>query len=806
MSLELALDALMPKKFVDRDALTEMAQKSLTCLINNSSYFDVISISGMGGIGKSRFLHEFMRPLDAMPKVKLIYASLEVDHDDTFHTLLRIRKSICQSCYLFDYALIVLAESYLVEKINDDFLNALKKSLTSHLLSMGQGLISVPSIGMDSAIETLNMLINSFKITYAEEKNWEIVQRLKRLYEYSPKQLFELLPALLGFDLEKIAESRRLVVILDSCDSQGYDSTWLNRLLDQTSNGLFILTSREHLQLKTPFAHFYHMQEIPEEEAEKYLKCYIAPQHQAAVIPQLISSTECIPIYLDLAVSTYLRWKHDPHYDIIESFCFDDKQKIVQAFLDHLPDKQQETILTLAVVCIFDNHVFNHLVSDLNLPVSKLDYHNICNISMIDNLNLDCDLKTFHNIIHRNISKTVLPEIKYVTFQSYLSFVSQRGIFLYPNEVLRVYFLNILHLVFENQFTLRIQETEQVLDLYFALQDQRVECAITDRALDNPNWVLLTFLSAASLLHSDVKGCLSKLGEIKTSIDLLGKHRNSFYVIKYYSLSIAGKYQQIKPQIARTCAELQDNMIADWYYGKLKIYFADYLMLTGDFCEAIARFDEYQNEIAGYAEIKENDIFESQKQKGHCYRLNFLLDSAAGIYAQLEDTYAAIPFRKSYSQTCLCETKCYFDPEYVIAHYHRSLQIAKEVGQERSRAKIYYSLGIAYTVKHEFEKARSSIRESIRINEQCDYPAGKLFALIAKCYYCYASSGSVPKRLVAEAETLSAKLHVYEYLLLPVYMMQQDTKKIASLQGKYQWLDWEQTLENYSAFIRSLLH
>ncbi|MDO4315378.1 MAG: hypothetical protein Q4C45_06325, partial [Oscillospiraceae bacterium] len=57
-ALKLELDALMPKRFVDRDELRNTITCSIEMLLKKDNYHEIIAIYGMGGIGKSRFLNE----------------------------------------------------------------------------------------------------------------------------------------------------------------------------------------------------------------------------------------------------------------------------------------------------------------------------------------------------------------------------------------------------------------------------------------------------------------------------------------------------------------------------------------------------------------------------------------------------------------------------------------------------------------------------------------------------------------------------------------------------------------------------
>ncbi len=802
--LKLELDALMPKRFVDRDDLRNTITCSIEALLGNANYHEIIAIYGMGGIGKSRFLNEikgsFVQAASMTPE--LIYATLELDNDNDFHSLLCIRRKIMHTCYLFDYAFALLLDRCLIEKVSDDFLNHLQTNWLTDLITLLQGAAPVPLPSLNDGINVLTELINKAIRTGTKLLYGDTIHKLEFLSDTSPKKLLSLLPTLLGCDFHRMASDKKLVVILDACNGC---ETWLDNLLSEAKAGLFILTSREQLRFSRTNVKPYHMQEIPAPEAKKYLESYInGERYRSVLIPQLILATECIPIYLDLAVSTYLRCEKGSSQDLINELSINNKDALVKAFLDHLSNEQQEVILVLAVVGVFDANIFEHLVSDLNLSVSKLSYHELCKISLVDGLNANCGQKTFHNIFCRNVSKIVSQEEKRRIFRSYLLFLSSRGLYMYPNEVLRIYFANILNVVMDNGFELTVQENEEILDLFFSLRDQRIELAFPNTSQGMLNNALFTFLSAVKMLHSDVAICVAALNTVRGSINLLGKHRNSYYAVQYYSMCIEGQYSRAKRNLAAICDTLAPESISDWYYGKLKIYLADCLMLTGDFREAIIHFDEYYSEVESYASIKENDIFEIQKQKGHCYRFNFLLDKALQVYLDLYNKYASSLVMRSYCLTCLCETKCFFDPQYVISHRHESLAAVRSAGQERSRAKIYYSLGISYTVTRNFPNALHCIRESIKLNGECHYPAGKLFALIAKSYYYYAKSGYVPKSLLQDIVKLSEQLEVYEYLLLPVYLMMEEEKQILRLKETYHWLDWDRTQKNYKEFINSL--
>ena len=103
--------ALKLKKFVDREEFFELVEEEVAVYSNNRNfYLKIISIFGMGGIGKSRFLKELSNTLEEQnnKEFKISYLTLEIDNKNQLRSLIRIRRHINKPCYLFDYALLSL--------------------------------------------------------------------------------------------------------------------------------------------------------------------------------------------------------------------------------------------------------------------------------------------------------------------------------------------------------------------------------------------------------------------------------------------------------------------------------------------------------------------------------------------------------------------------------------------------------------------------------------------------------------------------------------------------------------------------
>ena len=136
--------------FIDRDDLIEIVKSEYCHMLSEKGYFKVFSIYGMGGIGKSRFLSESKTILDKIfssdSRKVILYLSLEISDSTIFlNALVQLRKQIREICPLFDYALLTYWKRTQINKLDDDFMDTLKKQWfeSAHLLG---ALFSYPPV------------------------------------------------------------------------------------------------------------------------------------------------------------------------------------------------------------------------------------------------------------------------------------------------------------------------------------------------------------------------------------------------------------------------------------------------------------------------------------------------------------------------------------------------------------------------------------------------------------------------------------------------------------------------------------
>ena len=90
------------------------------------------------------------------------------------------------------------------------------------------------------------------------------------------------------------------------------------------------------------------------------------------------------------------------------------------------------------------------------------------------------------------------------------------------------------------------------------------------------------------------------------------------------------------------------------------------------------------------------------------------------------------------------------------------------------------------------------------MNQQSNYPAGVLFALIAKAYLEYAELGAISNTLLERIYRYIDRLKVYGFLKLPITLITDDKDEIESIQKDFNWIDFDYTLNEYKKFIKQL--
>lgn len=800
--------------FKDRESIINLTKTYYQNMMQAKPFFKIISISGMGGIGKSRLLNELKFILEKTyhsdPDQVILFLTLEIVSSDYFlNALTKLRSQIKEVCPLFDYAFLEYWKRTQICKLDESFMNVFKHQWSKAAQWIGS-MFSIPiktvNLSLDTILEFLEM-----SFVFIKEKYYASFfnKRSKDITEYSTDELKDCLAGFLGMDMNRIFCEKNLCVFIDAYErypsSQYVD--WLMDLMEQANTGLFVISGREKISFPNEIVEYTTpelLNELPKESAEALLKEYI-PGIENTVIDHIIVITECLPIYLDLAINTYKNLCISGEaFDKNTFFMYKTKEDITKKFFNHLKPAHQEILLPLSFLQLFNEDIYCFITSLCNTS-SIVDYNDFQLFSIISNVENDNEFYKVHDVLNTNVIEILPPNIRFFLFQKYLKYVVTKTI-LYATDTQKIIlYKHIINMIVKNRFELQQNTTELILDLFFSLKQTLhsiLPTGIPGIDTYEPLKEINFFTKAIANEREDTLKRLEYLQHINFKHNSLGKHQKSLNIIYGFLTQWTGNDRPLVYYLSSAYTLLDDTEIREWYYAQTVIFWADHLTLIGKFKEAKQALDSFRKKLKDFPE-QENSIFQTIRHTGHVFRFNMLLQDADHEYFSTMDEFRHFKnvFQEIYIITNICETNCYLNPEIVFKYCYQGLRLGKNLKDLKSQAKIYYSMGIANIHKKRYKRAQKYIRKSMFFDNLDGYELGILASMLANIYLRF----STGKTLKSNAfENLLAKVKVYGFQKLPLAMIKNDKVQIDSIKKQYEWLDYDKTLKTYREFFTAI--
>ena len=796
--------------FIDRDDIRNTMQSACQKLLRAITHFEVISIYGVGGIGKTQLLKEEFVYNKSLP-TNPIYITLEItSKDDLLDILIKFRKSLPSNHKypLFDYAMLYVWNHLHVSKMDTDFLQSTKRSVIEFFKPFFDTAISPSAdLPIGSIIEMICNLSDKLIKLY---QNYKIRDIISYIRDANFQDLLYDLPILLGADIHRAFLDDYFILVIDSYKEYSDDNlsySWLTMLIEQVGYGVFVITSREEICWPTTLrsnVRSVNLTKLPIPEVRNALKEQFA--YTSELIENIIKVTDCMPIYIDLAVKT-LSEKSKTNIDTRDIF-FKSKDDIIRKFLLHLSVNERDTLIVLATIQIFDREIFEHLVRDLNLQINFLSFDNICKRSLIRSYEFDSLFYKMHDIISENILFITDKNTIQRTICSYLNYICTRGQWFYNNIQVNMLLKHIISLYIKTGLVLTQRETEQLLDIYFGVKESLLPfyCNGIDDFKNSKNLNdIYHFLCALSNERSNSNDRLEWLNEIDEQSCTFGKHLISLKLMKGYLRALCEGTQHLKCIVESINKNLKPADSQEWYYGQTKIFLGDCRISYGFYKSGIDELQKY-HELIPQLIGKQNDAFQVSRHIAHAYRFNMMLDKAAAEYSKLiysEDIFPTA-LQRVYILTNLCETYCYFHPEKVIEIAREALPLSNTFKDLKSKGKIYYSLAIACLQRKKYKRAKKYIQKSLYLNQIDGYIAGRLYAYMAQAYLEYALKKELDSRTLTFIKDIQKKIEVYTCFDLPIALMTEDYSQLVKIKESQEWLDFNQTVVHYHDFLKSI--
>ena len=158
-----------------------------------------------------------------------------------------------------------------------------------------------------------------------------------------------------------------------------------------------------------------------------------------------------------------------------------------------------------------------------------------------------------------------------------------------------------------------------------------------------------------------------------------------------------------------------------------------------------------------------------------------------------------------YYYTVYCETNCYSSPQRVFDIYEDAKKENLKYNNHNNLGKIYYAMAIAYIFKADYVLAEKYIKKSTSEFKKTKYRAGHIFVMLTQAFLEYGQTRNIStnsvKRIINYIHGLDS---IYEYLLLPLYIIKKDVTKIEEYKYKFEWLSFGETVQNIEKFIAHL--
>ncbi len=784
--------------FLDREDILNSIEKNVIKYNEQEAFFKLFVFYGMGGIGKSRLIQKIIDTYKGTCPT-LYYYPLEILNQETIPSiLLSVRRNFDYAPH-FDYALLRYWDFISYDRIDRKSLESISKKFFKKLGQLFNVISDQALFDMEYLIDEIITLCES-RIIDNKEK-----QKVSELLQDKIEDLYIYLIEALTSDIQKEIGEQKYMFLFDAYDlgrsNNKFD--WLKHFINFFENGIFFVTSRESLDwfngpnIDKSKIENYSLEGIPRREVQRYLSEQNYTQEQ---IDCIVEKTDCIPLYLDLAITMHQITPISPNSII----GFDKKEELVKHLLSHLSSEEQLIIDYLSIVKLFNEEIYDNAIKLNNLSPQKYSFSDFEKSTIVRYVEQCNGLYKIHSVFAQNISIFVDRKVRAKIIRNYLSVMHARilsNVDLYDDEKYNL-IINIYQLIEKEQLSISEQQSEMLIDAFLYLFDRnfgenfyRYVNSIRNRKKSTLAYIYEYILGKIKR-GKDIIGGLSRLQNIPLNECNFGKHKKTLICDINYLISLSGKYAEAEKQMNEFADALTDREKNEHYYIKGMIYFCDMKMLRGKFKSAVADLELLSNDV-----FEEKFMYEIQKAIGHCYRFNFMLDDAIKHYSDTKNR----PYNTAYYLTVCCETYCYYKPEKVFEYYEEAVEENQLHNNHNNLGKIYYSMAIALLISGKAYKAKTYIQKAYTEFNNTKYYAGKLFTMIAEAYFEYSEKQKLSTRTMIEINKQLKKIDcIYEYLLLPLYILCKDQVKIEELRENFEWFSFDRTMKNINNFLKCL--
>jgi hypothetical protein len=386
------------RQFTDRKQSIDAFEEAISELPPEE--YRVLVYYGVGGIGKTELRKELGRLLDEQcPEITWAVLDFAPPKPGDFgEALSRLRQELKRK-YRVQFRFFDLAYAEFWQKIHPQI--PLRKE---NLPFLEENEFLAELIGVAEAIPGLGLVGKMPKLiekVHGPIRDWWTKrgqQKLSKLQTMKPNEIMEDLPMFWAADLKDFMqrESRPVVLFVDTYEAlwEGQrtearfftQDEWVRKLVYELPEVLWVIAGRDKLRWEELGPDWgNHRQHLIGELEKSYAREFLASCGitKEAVQRAIVEGSKGVPFYLDVSVDAYEEIKKQGKTPSPSDFGKTPK-KVVDRFLSHLTESEEETLRVLSVPRFWDRTLIKLLIRELNpAGYSATAMSKLCRFSFI---------------------------------------------------------------------------------------------------------------------------------------------------------------------------------------------------------------------------------------------------------------------------------------------------------------------------------------------------------------------------------------------------------------------------------------
>jgi len=384
--------------FTNRESQISAFKTSISQIFENK--YSVINFYGIGGIGKSRLKHEFIKILEdeSILFCKINFNDvLNREVENALFTMYTQLKAEVR------FPAFEIAYSILWQKLNP---NISLKEDNLPFIQPGSFIGELISVTTEFSFVSIfpKILSGTYKLSQSLIKWWTKFgePHLKTLHSLEIEELKNTLPFFFSLDLKNHyqIEEIKMVFLLDTYEALWSDQSerknerfeerdkWVNTLIGNLPHTLWAIFGREPLIIKSGvhnqeqgFIKYYPLTEVSEEYANTYLvNCNVV---DGLIREQMLKSAKGLPFYLELHVETYETILESGNLPNALDFNIT-YSEILTRFCKYLSPSEIETLKILSLARSWDRNTFSAVIEKYHTGYPITAFHEITRFSFVN--------------------------------------------------------------------------------------------------------------------------------------------------------------------------------------------------------------------------------------------------------------------------------------------------------------------------------------------------------------------------------------------------------------------------------------